>query len=105
MQTQVERRTNRRFRLSLPLIAKLPERGDIRAHTRDVSSRGVCFSSPAPLPVGTALQFIMTLPSEVTLSIPLRVRCSGHVIRTEDQQGRAEVTIAAVIDHYDFLAD
>ena len=105
MQTQVERRTSRRFRLALPLIATFPQHGSLRAYTRDVSSRGVCFSCPAPVVVGTKLQFIMTLPSEITLSAPIRVQCSGHVIRTEDQEGCPEISVAAIIDRYDFLAD
>jgi hypothetical protein len=86
-------------------MARLPGHGNVRAYTRDVSSRGVSFSSPAPLPAGAKLQFVMTLPSEITLSVPMRVQCAAHVIRTQEQDGRSDVTIAAIIDQYEFLAD
>ena len=105
MHTQVERRSQRRFRLTLPLVARHPERGSIRAYTRDMSSRGVCFSFPAPIATGAKLKFVLTLPPEVTLSTPIRIQCTGRVVRTEERENSAEITVAAIIDHYDFLAN
>ena len=77
----------------------------MHAHTRDVSSRGISFYFPTPLEVGSKLHLIMTLPPELTLSAAIRVQCNGHVIRIEREAERNGFTIAAVIDHYDFLAD
>jgi hypothetical protein len=102
---QVERRGSRRFRLSLPVQTEHSEQGTLYAQTRDVSSRGICFYSPTNLAVGSTLTFTLTLPPEVTLSAPMRVQCISHVVRTEPQNGNPGVPVAAVIDHYDFLAD
>jgi hypothetical protein len=45
----------------------------------------------------------MILPAEITLSDPIRVRCSGSVLRVEktgDQQG-----VAVAIRKYDFVGE
>jgi hypothetical protein len=45
----------------------------------------------------------MTLPTEVTLAAPIRVRCTGKVLRVtraEQEQG-----VAVAIDKYDFVSE
>jgi len=102
---QVEKRTTRRFTLRLPLTIKLPQKGEITAHTRDISSRGVSFYLDSPLQVGAALNFTLTLPPEVTLTQAIQVRCNGRVVRIEESPENSRVAVAAVIDRYEFMAD
>ncbi len=103
-QPQQERRATRRFSLRLPVTVKHPHDGEIAAHTRDVSSRGICFVVDLPITLGSDLEFTLTLPPEVTLTEAIRVRCRARVVRVEDATGGA-TAVAAVIDRYEFLAE
>ena len=72
------------------------------SQTRDVSSGGVYFQmSEAPQP-GHRLEFVLTLPSEITLTGPVQIRCVGKVIRV-DQGGGGQIGVAATIDRYEFM--
>ncbi len=103
-QPQLERRATRRFSLRLPVAVKHPEKGELPTHTRDISSRGICFFLELPLEVGAELEFTLTLPPEVTLTEAIRVRCRARVVRVDDAP-TGGVAIAAVIDRYEFLAE
>ena len=102
MQPQVERRANRRFPLCLPVLAKFGG-AEVSTQTRDISSRGICFYAWNEFSVGSKLEFVLTLPSEMTFSDPIRISCTGRVVRIEDKQDGAPLAIAAVIDDYEFL--
>ncbi len=69
-QPQTEQRSARRFRLDLPVAVTFPtsDTPSIIARTRDVSSRGVFIYSDSGLQKGSALEFVMTLPPEITLA-------------------------------------
>ena len=103
VQAQPERRASRRFALQLPVAVKHPRKGEIPAHTRDVSSRGISFYIDTPLEVGSDLQFTLTLPPEVTLTDAIRVRCYARVVRVDPGPNGVGVAVAAVIDRYEFL--
>jgi hypothetical protein len=104
-QIGVEKRATRRFSLRLPLSIKLGSgAGDVHLQTRDVSARGVCFYCDHVLAHGADIQFILTLPPEVTLTESISMRCMGRVVRV-DQAALGGVSIAAVIDRYEFLGD
>ena len=103
-----ELRATRRFNLRLPVEVKYTSDlvRQARAHTRDVSSRGICFYFDAPLEVGADIEFTLTLPPEITLTESIRVRCKGTVVRVEHPTGPgAKVSIAATIQHYEFIAE
>ncbi len=46
---------------------------------------------------------MLTLPSEITLADPIRVRCKGKVVRV-DKMAR-EQGVAVAIEKYDFVRD
>ena len=99
---QPEKRTTRRFSLDLPISVKFLD-NELAGHTRDVSSRGVFMFLDADLTVGSPIEFVMTLPPEITLSNPIRVRCTGTVLRvdkTDQEQG-----FAVAIEKYDFVSE
>jgi hypothetical protein len=54
---------------------------------------------------GSALDFTLTLPPEITLTESIRVRCKGRVMRVESGGPNSKMAVAAVIDEYEFLAD
>lgn len=102
-QPQPEKRSTRRFSLELPITVSYTGTGgaEVRAQSRDVSSRGVFMYVDAEFPEGAVIEFVMTLPREITLADPICVRCAGRVLRRENkdhQQG-----IAVSIEKYHFL--
>lgn len=104
-QPQQEKRSMRRFSLDLPISVKFldNDKSDLSGHTRDVSSRGVFMFLEKEIAVGAPIEFVMTLPPEITLSEPVRVRCSGKVIRVD--KGGQEQGVAVAIDKYDFVSE
>ena len=100
---EAERRTSKRFTMSLPVRVRRKDTrsGELLVQTRDVSFRGLYFVAEIPFEKGTEIEFVLTLPKEVTLSGEVNIRCFGEVVRVEahnDSRG-----IAARIDRYDFL--
>ena len=104
-QPQPEKRSMRRFSLDLPISVKFLDNGkrELSGHTRDVSSRGVFMFLETEIAVGAPIEFVMTFPPEITLSEPIRVRCTGRVLRV-DKAGQ-EQGIAVAIDKYDFVSE
>lgn len=99
-----ERREARRFTMTLPLrVFPHESRGlELKAHTRDVSYRGLYFLTEAKFAVGSTIEFVITLPEQVTQSGDVNIRCQGQVVRTEPgDDGRTG--IAAKINRYEFL--
>ena len=99
-----ERRTSRRFTMTLPLSVKVPaEEGGAQKHaeTRDVSFRGLYFLFDEKIEPGSSLEFVLTLPKEITMAGDVHIRCYGEVVRVEDRSGRRGV--AARIERYEFL--
>lgn len=99
-----ERRTSRRFNMSLPLVVRTPEAdngGEINTETRDVSFRGLFFLLEGNHSVGSSMEFVLTLPKEVTMAGDVQIRCTGEVVRVEEHNGRHG--IAARIEKYEFL--
>jgi hypothetical protein len=104
-QPQPEKRSTRRFSLDLPISLKFPDNGrqKLAGHTRDVSSRGVFMYLDTEIKSGALIEFVMTLPPEITLANPVRVRCAGKILRvdkTAQEQG-----VAVAIEKYDFVSE
>jgi len=100
------KRATRRFTLRLPVSVRYGENDqEHEAQTRDVSARGICFYVDSAIQAGSAIDFTLTLPPEITLTESIRVRCKGRVVRVEGGSPSQKMAVAAVIDEYDFLAD
>ena len=104
---QAEKRSTRRFALRLPVSVSPAGEGvaSLTAQTRDVSARGICFYLDTPMSTGSAIEFTLTLPPEITLTESIRVRCKGKVVRVDDELVDAKIPVAAVIDEYEFLSE
>jgi hypothetical protein len=104
---QDEKRATRRFALRLPVLVSTVGDGEaaLTAQTRDVSARGICFYLDAPMSAGSAIEFTLTLPPEITLTESIQVRCKGKVVRVDDGRVDAKVPVAAIIDEYEFLSE
>ncbi len=72
-----------------------------KGQTRDVSFRGLYFLIDAGFETGSEIEFILTLPKEITLAGDVHIRCFGQVVRVEEKNGTRGV--AARIERYEFL--
>jgi len=101
-----DKRATRRFALRLPVTVRYEQdEQEHAAQTRDVSARGICFFVDSAIQAGSAINFTLTLPPEITLTESIRVRCKGRVVRVEGGSPATRMAVAAVIDEYEFLAD
>lgn len=87
--------------LPLKLRPETPADGDLLAKTRDVSFKGLYFLADHGYEVGAKIEFLLTLPKEITLATDVNIRCTGSVVRRETVNGRAGV--AARIERYEFV--
>jgi hypothetical protein len=103
MEQSTERRASRRFTMTLPLTVRSPEPGggERQGQTRDVSFRGLYFLIEADFAPGSPIEFILTLPREITMAGDVHIRCFAEIVRVEPNSGRRGV--AARIDRYEFL--
>ena len=88
--------------MSLPLVMARTEGTDESFKTKDVSSGGVYFEVEQAPHAGSKLEFVITLPTEITMTGPVQIRCIGKVVRV-DRSGGGQVGVAATIDRYEFL--
>jgi len=101
-----EKRTTRRFGLRLPVSVSSSLSGSAEepAQTRDVSARGICFYVDAAIEAGSPIEFVLTLPPEITLTESIHVRCKGRVVRVDNANVGGKMAVAAVIEDYEFLS-
>jgi hypothetical protein len=106
---QEEKRGARRFALRVPVtVNRESNNGSSRnevVQLRDVSARGICFFVDSAIAQGAPIEFTLTLPPEITLTESIRVQCKGRVVRVEDSSLDGKVSVAAVIDEYQFLPE
>jgi c-di-GMP-binding flagellar brake protein YcgR len=103
-----ERRTARRYDLSLPVNIRMPvsrEPKPQKGRTRDISTRGVYFMVQNDLAPGTEVDFTLTLPAEITRGTEVFVRAHGRVVRVDKRtdDNHESTGVAAVIERYDII--
>jgi c-di-GMP-binding flagellar brake protein YcgR len=103
-----ERRTTRRYDLSLPIIIRVPtdqEMDSQQGKTRDISTRGLYFVVDQNMEAGSHLDITLTLPAELTRGTEVLVRALGKIIRVErrSEDGNDRMGVAAVIERYDII--
>jgi c-di-GMP-binding flagellar brake protein YcgR len=103
-----ERRTARRYDLSLPVIIRLAAERPAdtqKGKTRDISTRGLYFVLDQDLEAGSELDITLTLPAEITHGSEVFVRALGRVVRVErrTEDGSSRMGVAAVIERYDII--
>src|SRR6267378_3211358 len=102
MGEMTERRSTRRYDLSLPIIIRMPAELKIDAQcskTLDISTRGLYFVVDHNLESGSQL--------EITRGSDVFVRALGKVIRVERriEDGNSRMGVAAVIERYDIMRE
>ncbi|HMD31404.1 MAG TPA: PilZ domain-containing protein [Candidatus Acidoferrales bacterium] len=104
-----DRRIARRYELSLPVVVRAAaerKAADSRnGQTRDISTRGVYFLIDQHLEAGSTLDFMLTLPAEITQGTEVFIHAQGKVVRVEQKPGEVQerLGVAAVIEKYDII--
>lgn len=103
-----ERRTTRRYDLSLPVLVRVPTEKTVdskKGKTRDISTRGLYFVMDQDPQAGTRLDLVLTLPTDVTSGAEVLVHALGKVLRVEPriEDGNTRMGVAAVIERYDIV--
>jgi hypothetical protein len=87
-----------RFPLHLP-VAVHPEDKLSDAETQDISAGGVLFHCGVDYPVGSTIQFAISMPGKALGSkSDVRVECVGRVVRCAPAGDR--IAVGAIIDEY-----
>jgi hypothetical protein len=99
-----ERREARRFNMTLPMrvLPRQRHEQELQGQTRDVSYRGLYFLSDAKFEPGTEIDFVLTLPLQVSPNGDVNIRCQGEIIRVEPS-GNGRIGVAAKIHRYEFV--
>jgi len=72
-----------------------------RVETENISANGVLFRMDVDVPVGSAVDFTLSLPADVVgAQADVQVDCRGRVVRSFEDGGRRGVGV--VIDEYRF---
>ena len=103
-----ERRVARRYELSLPVVVRTAARVQAEPRngkTRDISTRGVYFTIDEDLAAGSEIDFMLTLPAEITHGTEVFIRAHGKIVRVERKREDAQerLGVAAVIEKYDII--
>src|SRR2546428_12544430 len=93
VEAEREKRSTRRFALRLPVSVTYADNGsqEKAAQTPDVSARGICFYVDSAIAAGSAIEFTLVLPPEITLTESIRVRCKGKVVRGDNSSADDKV--------------
>src|SRR6202142_2374214 len=96
-ESEPEKRATGRFALRLPGAVTDSDNGsqEKSAQTRDVSARGICVYVDSAIAPGSAIEFTLTLPPEITLTESIRVRCKGKVVGVDEGGSESRVAVAA----------
>jgi hypothetical protein len=107
-QRNKDRRSARRYDLSLPITVHkfLPQQAEALAGlTRDISIRGVYFTTDHELMPGWKVDFTLRLPAEITHGTEVFIRARGNVVRAEKKKedSTERAGVAAVIEKYEVV--
>ncbi len=103
------RRGAHRYKLPLSVVVRLMPASSgpelLHARTRDVSTRGVYFTTDRKLPVGMKFDLSLPLPMEVTQGSPVVVAAQARVVRQEERPDNLarRVRIAAQFEQYNLI--
>jgi hypothetical protein len=89
-----------RFPIKLPISVK-SKSGASATETQNISANGVLFQLDSEMPVGSLVDFTISLPADVVgAPADVQLDCRGRVVRSFEEDGRRGVGV--VIDEYRF---
>lgn len=99
-----DRRSAARYLLSLPVIARVPDRTEpVAGMTRNISAHGVYFTTDLKMTPGSFLDLSLTLPAKFTGGTEVFIRTQGKVVRVEREADAGRIGVAMVIQRYEIV--
>lgn len=103
---QHERRGAQRFEFHLPISIRLADSDrEEPGFTQDLSARGVFFFTDCAVPEAADIELTLIMPSEITLTEKMRVRCRGRVLRIVRPAQGKRIGVAVHLKGYEFLPE
>jgi PilZ domain len=101
-----ERRAAQRFDFHLPVsIRQCGSGAEELGFTQNISARGAFIYIAKQMPEGCDVELTLMMPSEITLTENMRVRCRGKVLRVSQPSASSKVGLAVHLEGYEFLPD
>jgi PilZ domain len=104
-QPETDRRSRERLVARLPVSVRQPfGSGQVKAHTRDITSNGIFLYSDTRLEEASEVELVLMLPPELTAGEKCWVCCHAQVVRVEEGHG-SEFGVAAEIRRMEILPE
>lgn len=103
-QAFIERRSTQRFDFPRSVAVRRGSEEGL-AFTQDISARGMFLYTDMVLQVGDDLNLVLNMPSEITLSEDVRVRCQVRVLRVLPAATSHKSGVAVLVKNYEFLKE
>lgn len=101
-----ERRAAQRFEFHLPVsIRQCDNSTEEPGFTQNLSARGAFVYTSQEIGEGAEVELTLMMPSEITLTENMRVRCRGKVLRVCSPTISSKVGLAIHLEGYEFLPD
>lgn len=72
-----------------------------RAHSENLSQRGVFFMTDLPINKGASLDLLVEMPEQVTGVPPAQWLCTGHVVRVVPMEPEGKRGVGVQFDFYE----
>lgn len=102
---QFERRAAQRFDFHLPVSLRASDGREGNGFTQDLSGRGALVCTDFQTTEGETVELTLVMPTEITLSEQMRVRCRGKVVRVVGPAAGTKSSVALQIEGYEFLPE
>lgn len=101
---RIERRCGHRFnQFQVPVLLRAAGGRSGHAFTLDLSSHGALLWTDFAVQENDLVEMTLVLPSEVTLTEEMSVRCSARVLRLDFRRGSDKPAVAVRIESYEYL--
>lgn len=101
----LERRAGQRFDYQTSVSVKLPGTSrEACGFTQDLSARGTFFYTDLLLVCGESVELTFLMPSEITLTESMKVRCRGTVLRVVPPTAGTTMGVAVHFVGYEYIS-
>lgn len=101
---RVERRCGQRFaQFQVPVFLRTTDGRTGNGFTLDLSSHGACLWTDFLLTQNELIEMTLVMPSEITLTEEMSVRCTARVLRLEFDREFGKPAVAVKIERYEYL--
>jgi hypothetical protein len=105
-QVSFERRATQRFDFQIPVTIRLSDKQtESTGFTQDLSARGALLYTDLAVAQGDAVELTLSMPSEITLTESMRVRCRGKIVRVSTDLTGTKFGVAVHLEGYEYLSE